>query len=69
MMWEKFWGKEGFFVGKKGIIVGEGVGNFVWFSFGKLRGILGVFLFLVGGGEDGDFFLNANKNLKGGGFL
>jgi hypothetical protein len=29
MMWEKFWGKEGFFVGKKGIIVGEGVGNFV----------------------------------------
>jgi hypothetical protein len=45
-----------FFVGKKGIIVVEGVGDFFWFSFGKLRGILCVFLFLLGGGWDGDYF-------------
>jgi hypothetical protein len=33
---------EFFFVGKKGIIVVEGVGDFFRFSFGKLRGIVCV---------------------------
>jgi hypothetical protein len=53
---EMFWGKEG-------IIVVEGVGDFFGFSFGKLRGIVCVFLFLVGG--MGIIFKDANKNLKG----
>jgi hypothetical protein len=44
-------GEGKFFVKKKGIIVVEGVGDFIRFSFGKLRGILCVcvFLFFVGG--------------------
>ncbi len=39
MTWKFFWGKEGFFKGKKGIILVEGVGDFYWFTFGKLKGI------------------------------
>jgi hypothetical protein len=56
MMWEIFWGKDGFFCRKEGYYCGRRSWGFFLVSFGKLRGILCVcFCFWLGGGGWGLF--------------